>query len=121
MSRVVHFDISALDPEKLIDFYKSIFNWKFEKWGEGEMEYWLIDTGTGEPGINGGMSKRQKDNYVMITLSVDDMDKATDEIKKKGGKILFEKSPIPGVGYFAQFEDPDGNMLGLMQSDKNAK
>jgi predicted enzyme related to lactoylglutathione lyase len=29
--------------------------------------------------------------------------------------------PIPGVGWLAYVKDPDGNILGLMQTDPGAK
>jgi uncharacterized protein len=121
MARINHFDISALDAERFIDFYKEIFDWKFEKWADESMDYWLISTGTEQHGIDGGLLIRQKDNYVVNTINVEDIDKVISQIKKKGGKINMEKSPIPGVGYYAQFEDTEGNILGLMQTDAKAE
>ena len=121
MARVTHFDISADAPAQLIPFYEETFGWKFEKW-EGPMEYWLLTTGPDEqPGINGGLAKREQDDYVLNTMDISDIDATIDQIEKKGGKVVMPKSPIPGVGWFAQFEDPEGNRLGLMQSDENAK
>ncbi len=38
-----------------------------------------------------------------------------------GGKLIMPKTPIPGVGYFAYCEDPEGNLFGVMQADSNAK
>ena len=74
MARVVHFDISADLPEKLIPFYERIFRWKFSKW-EGPMEYWMIETGPDDkPGINGGLGKRQEDDRVVDTIDVKDLD-----------------------------------------------
>lgn len=43
------------------------------------------------------------------------------KIENNGGTILAPKSAIPGVGWFAMFKDPEGNVLGIMQDDKNAK
>jgi len=55
MPRVVHFEITANDPEKTATFYNNVFGWKITKWG-GPQEYWLVETGeTEEPGINGGI------------------------------------------------------------------
>ncbi len=52
MSRMVHFEIPADDPERAILFYENVFNWKIDKWDQ--YEYWLIKTGEdNEPGING--------------------------------------------------------------------
>jgi uncharacterized protein len=122
MARVSHFDISALDTERAISFYEDIFKWKFKKWDSDDMEYWMITTGPkSQTGINGGLAKRVKDNYVVNTIEVKSIDKTIEQIKEYGGKITVEKSPIPGVGYYAQFEDTEGNLLGLMEPSKKAK
>ena len=64
---VVHFEIHASDPQRLIDFYSALLGWKFESYGGGEQPYWVIDTGEGaigntaaQPGlgINGGLTPR---------------------------------------------------------------
>ena len=57
-SRPVHFDMTAEDPERMTTFYSKVFGWTFQKW-DGPMEYWMADTGKGEPGINGGVSRRE--------------------------------------------------------------
>ena len=31
MSRVVHFEIPADDPERAVEFYKKVFGWKIDK------------------------------------------------------------------------------------------
>jgi predicted enzyme related to lactoylglutathione lyase len=122
MARVIHFDISALKPERFIEFYRSIFGWKFEKWGDGSMEYWMINTGgEEEPGINGGLSLRQKDNYIVNSISVPDIDKTIKEIEKNGGKIIHPKTVIPGIGYYAMFNDTEDNLLSIMQDDPKAE
>ena len=41
---VVHFEIHATDPDRLISFYSGLFGWTFQKW-DGPMEYWVIRTG----------------------------------------------------------------------------
>jgi predicted enzyme related to lactoylglutathione lyase len=38
MSRVTHFEICANNPEKVVDFYKSVCGWQIVKW-EGSVEY----------------------------------------------------------------------------------
>jgi len=30
------------------------------------------------------------------------------------------KTPVPGMGWFAQLLDPDGNMFAVWQDDQNA-
>ena len=44
MPRPVHFEIPAENPERAMQFYSTVFGWKFSKW-EGPMDYWMITTG----------------------------------------------------------------------------
>jgi len=61
---VVHFEIHASEPARLIDFYTRLLGWTFTQFGDAP--YWAIHTGDGsigltEPGhgINGGLTQRQ--------------------------------------------------------------
>ena len=61
---VVHFEIHASEPQRLIDFYAELLGWRFTQFGD--MPYWSIDTGEGSigmdapgRGINGGLTQRQ--------------------------------------------------------------
>ena len=45
---VVHFEIHASEPQKLIDFYSGLLGWQFSQFGDAP--YWSIVTGaSGEP------------------------------------------------------------------------
>lgn len=119
MARVVHFDISAENPEELKKFYETVFGWKFNKW-EGPMEYWLIETGEG-PGINGGLGKRSPEQMDVNTIDVPDLDEYMKKVEENGATIVAPKMPIPGIGWYAVFKDAEGNIFGMMQDDPNAR
>jgi predicted enzyme related to lactoylglutathione lyase len=122
MSRVIHFEIPAAEPERAAAFYKKVFGWSIEKW-PGPMEYWMVTTGAdGAPGINGGLLKKQAPTTATTnTIGVGCVEKAIDAVKSAGGKLVMPKTPIPTIGYFAYLEDTEGNLFGVMQSDTNAK
>ncbi len=121
MSRVIHFEIPAVDPERAAAFYKKTFGWKFEKW-PGPTEYWVVNTGAdGTPGINGGLIKKGDVSTTTNTIGVDSVDKAIATVTSAGGKLIMPKTPIPTVGYFAYCQDTEGNLFGVMQPDPNAK
>ena len=122
MSRVIHFEIPAAEPDRAAAFYGKVFGWKFDKWA-GPMEYWMVTTGKdGQPGINGGMMKKPGGiTSTTNTIGVDSVDGAIDAVLKAGGKNIMPKTPIPTVGYFAYCEDTEGNLFGVMQMDANAK
>lgn len=130
MSRAVHFEIQASDPQALIDFYSGLFGWSFNKWDGGE--YWMVHTGPDEqPGINGGLLPRRGPppaemaavNAFVITVDVEDIDdliaKATG-IGGAGGSLAVPKMAVPGIGWLAYLKDPDGNIFGMMQADIDA-
>lgn len=123
MNRVVYFEIAAEDPERAAKFYQNVFGWKFEKW-EGPFDYWLITTGEDtEPGINGALSKEQRLGAVcsVNTIAVESVDGAIQKIVKNGGKVIREKTPVPGVGYLAYCEDSEGVLFGIMESNISAR
>ena len=126
MPRVVHFEIHATDPDRAVNFYKTLFGWEFQKW-EGPMEYWLVTTGPNEqPGINGGLVRRQGeiDGQAVIayvcTVDVEDVDASVKTAIDNGGQVALPKMPIPGVGWLAYCKDTEGNIFGVMQNDPNA-
>ena len=120
-NRVVHFEIPCNEPEKTIKFFETVFNWTFEKFGDND--YWLATTGdTNSPGINGAIMKKKDPNQpITNSISVERIDNTMVEIERSGGQIVLPKTPIPTVGWFSFFKDPDGNIHGLWQDDKEAK
>ncbi len=122
MSRVVHFEIPADDPERSIKFYEEVFGWTIEKW-DGPIEYWLIMTGPeDQPGIDGGLARRTDPEIgVENTIEVADLDLSLTAVADNGGQVIRPKMAVPGVGYMAYIKDTEGNIFGLMESDLEAK
>jgi len=123
MPRVVHFEVTCDDVERAVKFYENVFGWKFNKW-EGPIEYWLVNTGEkDQPGINGGFMKREKsdEGSVYNTIDVPSVDDYIAKIKQAGGEIEVDKVAVPGVGWFAYFKDPEGNVFGIMEEDSQAE
>jgi uncharacterized protein len=120
MNRVVHFEIPANEPEKVMDFFKKTFGWQFQQFGD--MEYWSVITGDKDaPGINGGLMKRKDPQQpIANSIEVANLDQSLKDVAANGGTVVVPKMPIPGVGWLAYFKDPDGNIHGLYQDDKSA-
>lgn len=121
MGRVVHFEIPADDPERAVGFYEKVFGWKFNKW-DGPMDYWLIETGDeNAPGINGGLLKREHPGQGLSNVvDVASADTFAQKVIEAGGRIVVPKTAIPGVGYIVYYQDPEGNVLGMMEHDESA-
>jgi len=117
----MHFEIPADDPARAAKFYGSVFGWQFQKW-EGPMEYWMVTTGAQpEPGIDGGLMRRERPGGGTVnTIGVESIDGAVNAIGKNGGTIVAPKMAVPGVGWLAYAQDPEGNTFGVMQADPQA-
>jgi uncharacterized protein len=97
LSRVIHFEISADDPNRAVKFYGDVFSWKIEKWDP--FKYWVVTTGSSiKPGINGAIMPNEFDVSVMNTINVDNYDEFVEKIVKAGGKTYTEKRHVPELG-----------------------
>ena len=119
-NRPVHFEIPCNDPQKTMEFFKKVFGWTFQQFGTEE--FWMAKTGDeGTPGINGGIMKKiDPAQPVVNSINVENIEKSILDITQEGGQIVVPKMPIPGVGWLAYFKDPDGNIHGIYQDDRNA-
>jgi uncharacterized protein len=129
MNRITHFEIQAEDPERAIAFYKDVFGWDIQKWGE--MEYWMIMTApkdSTEPGINGGILKRPAKtpghefgtNAYVCTVQVEHYDEIEKKILAAGGIVAMPKFAFPGMAWQGYYVDTEGNTFGLHQTDPSA-
>ncbi|NKX55843.1 VOC family protein [Arthrobacter mobilis] len=122
--RVVHFEIPADDTGRASEFYRSVFGWNLSPMPE--VDYIAVGTTPAdeqgmplEPGaINGGMFKRSDNapRSPVITIDVDDIDGTLEKIGTQGGSTVVPRQPVMDMGYFAYFQDSEGNVMGLWQS-----
>ena len=128
---VVHFEIHASDPERLIDYYSNLLGWTFQDYGSDDQPYWVIDTGEGAIGnaaaekglgINGGLTKREGPgpaagapvNGCNIVVGVEDVDGLMQRGVELGGTEALPATDWPGIGRGGYLLDPDGNIFGLI-------
>lgn len=122
MPRVVHFEVPLSDPEKMAEFYRSVFAWDITKW-DGPRDYWLATTGPEEePGINGAFARKRDmiADGVILTVQVDSVEDTVRSITDAGGSRVTPRIAIPGIGYFSYCRDPEGNVIGIMENDPGA-
>jgi uncharacterized protein len=117
MATIVHFDLSADDPDRAGKFYSDLFGWKFTLL-PGPMHYYLIGTSdlNGNPGPGGGMSKRTEPGQGIVNfIGVSSIDQSLEKVKQLGGKIIQDKQPVPGYGTLAVCLDTENNPFGLFE------
>jgi len=131
-SLVVHFEIHASEPQRLIDFYSALLGWRFEQYAGAP--YWTIDTGSGSiredapgMGINGGLAQREGPppaagapiNGTTVVIGVRDTDEVVARALELGASEAVPVSEMEDIGRLAYLRDPDGNVFGVI-SDRLA-
>jgi predicted enzyme related to lactoylglutathione lyase len=110
---VVHFEIHASEPQRLIDFYSELLGWRFSQFGD--VPYWSIETGEGAignvagsagHGINGGLTERHGPKPEIgapvvgcnLVVGVDDVDALMRRGVELGGTEALAAEDMQGVG-----------------------
>jgi uncharacterized protein len=123
MAKVVHFEIPADDESRAREFYRSVFDWELQEMPEQQYTLLMttpVDQQTQiptEPGaINGGLMKRSADTPApVVTVEVDAIDDALQQVEAAGGSTVRSRTEIPGMGAFAYFKDTEDNVVGLWE------
>jgi predicted enzyme related to lactoylglutathione lyase len=86
------------------------------------MPYWLVRAGDpDEPGANGALIARGDLHQTpILVVGVEDIDEILRRVEQATGEIVQGKLPVPGVGWSAYVRDPEGNTVGIFQSDPSA-
>ena len=127
MPKVVHFEIPAEDLDRAKSFYGSVFGWDLSTMpmpNGGEYTSVVttaVDEQTQmptEPGaINGGMFQRAENlTSPVITIDVEAIDDVLAQVEASGGTVVAPRVAIEGMGAFAYFKDPEGNVMGLWET-----
>lgn len=123
--RLLHTMLRVTDIQRSTDFYTQVIGMRVLRTLDNPMEnYTLTFLGFGEEfetcvlelTYNYGRSEYEMGNaYGHIAISVDDCYAACVDIKAKGGKIIFEATPLPGTNETIAFvSDPDGYQIELI-------
>ena len=126
---IVHFEIPADNPERAAKFYRELFGWNINKWeNPNGIDYWMVETvptnEQGMPvrqGVNGGMMQRMYPSQQPVNyIAVESVDDAVAKAERLGAKVMMGKTPVPGMGWFAQLTDPEGNVIAVWETDPAA-
>jgi predicted enzyme related to lactoylglutathione lyase len=127
--KVTHFEIPVDKMDRGKKFYSEVFGWNIQAMPGAAPGMDYIGAGTAQSdergmvtekgAINGGIVSREGPvKHPVITIEVEDIDKTLDEIRKHGGKVVMKRTSMAEMGFFAYFEDSEGNILGLWQSTR---
>ena len=114
--QINHIEFPADDPQRAMRFYEAVAGWEFST-VEGMPDYWVFRFAEGFGGAVGkrGVSTGQ---VVRDYIEIDSIEDALAAAERTGGSVKEPKQDIPGMGWFAVVNDPEGNEVGLFQSSR---
>jgi uncharacterized protein len=111
--RIGHFEVGAAEFDGQIDFYRELFGWQVQTVADG---YAIVDTQAGS-GLNGGIGKSSDGTpWVSFYVGASDLKATLQRAESLGGTTALDVTVIPDLVTFAMFRDPDGNLVGLVES-----
>jgi uncharacterized protein len=118
---VVHFEVIGKDGEKLQSYYSELFGWAID--ADNPMGYGVIqregNVNADGVGIGGGVATGPEgyDGHLTFYVEVPDVGAAIAKAEELGGKRVFGPDEVPGMDMIlGQFTDPEGHLIGLIQS-----
>ena len=112
-----HIEFLSGDRTRSKRFYGSVFGWTFEDIPGAD----YVNVKTSEDGIEAGIGGLAQatgqapaaPNGLVAYLLAPDMDATLAAIEHAGGVVVIPRTNVMGMGEFAHFRDPDGNLIGL--------
>lgn len=110
---ITHIDIPVGNHERAKKFYGTLFGWQItEIPGFEDYPMWQAPNQ-----ISGGGLAPRSEGFTQPRsyVEVDSIEDTLALALQNGGRVLMEKSPISETSWWAIFEDPDGNHIGLYE------
>lgn len=110
---ITHLDIPVNDFGKATAFYRDLFGWDIQEYPgfEGYPMWQAPNEISG-----GGLAPRSEDfSQPRSYVEVDSIEDTLRTVQERGGRVVMDRSPISETSWWAIFEDPDGNQVGLYE------
>ena len=109
---VCHVEIQTTDLVAAQAFYEAVFEWKFRSFTPGMAVF-----GVGDTHIGGLMKVDavEPGNSPSVWIEVEDVDVMLAKVELAGGRVRTPRNFVETVGWTADFVDPEGTPLGLVQ------
>lgn len=110
---ITHIDIPVNDTAEAGAFYSALFGWQIaEPPGFEGYPMWQAPNK-----ISGGGLAPRSEGFTQPRsyVEVDSIDETLAQVEANGGTVVMGKQPISDTSWWAFFNDPDGNTIGLYE------
>jgi predicted enzyme related to lactoylglutathione lyase len=113
-------ELLSQDLEGAVSFWKQVVGWGFQVM-EGVDDYAFVEgyprrevSGVAGAGILTGEAAGMA-RGANVYVSVEDLGATEARVTENGGRVIMSRVPVPGMGHFSLFLDPEGNRLAIME------
>jgi len=115
---VVHFEVVGKDGARLQTYYGELFGWTMN--ADNPMNYALVEAEESSQGksIPGGIGQGPEGygGHITFYVEVSDVEASLAQAESLGGTRVMGPETIMENITLGQFKDPEGNVVGLIQS-----
>jgi predicted enzyme related to lactoylglutathione lyase len=108
---VVHWEVQARDPAAQQRFFAELFEWTID--ANNPMSYGTV-AAAGSGSIGGGIGGMTDAPRATFYVQVPDINAALARVESLGGQTVMPRQDL-GMVIMAQFRDPEGNVIGLVE------
>jgi predicted enzyme related to lactoylglutathione lyase len=109
---IAHCEIPTTDLNRSKEFYHKVLGWEFKPFGNG---YLLFNNHKGTMVGLRQVDEVAQGESTVFHVNMPDIDSILKKAKENGGAVKRTKTVIPAMGWYALFNDPDGNTIGIYQ------
>jgi predicted enzyme related to lactoylglutathione lyase len=109
--RVVHWEVQARDLAGQQRFFGDLFGWTIN--ANNPMRYGMV-SGGGADSIGGGIGETSDAPRTTFYVQVSDINATLAKAQSMGAETIMPRTDA-GMVVMAQFRDPEGNVIGLVE------
>jgi uncharacterized protein len=109
MAKVEHFEIPADDVPRAAAFYREVFAFGYEPWGDSNMGMLRATEG----GISGDLHPRSDAPHPTVVFTVDNIEETIAAVIANGGAQFTDIQPLGETSRWAYVKDSEGNIVGI--------
>lgn len=121
MNPVIWFEIPVTDLIRASEFYRKVFDYTITFREMKSMKMGIFPL-INAPGISGALVQVKgytpHHSGTVVYFSVDNIDTTLEKVINNGGKLLIPKIDIGEKRCIAQFEDSEGNQIGIYNANE---
>lgn len=115
--KFVWFDLATSDVEAAKRFYGGLFGWRFSDLAEGDVRYTVVMNGNRMiAGIVADPEANGSESLWVGSISVPDVDRATEQTREAGGVIHDPPQDLEDRGRTAFVTDPQGASVAFLRA-----